>query len=306
MLEPNVLLIKPSSSVFLKSEKTRAYFNKKLRENIKCALNRNNIKFERLEQARIRLYLYAKELEKCVPILQKIFGLHSIALSYKFHFSDLDEIAKQAVDFFLGRFDKADTFAVECSRTGMHYFSSQEVERKVGASIVREFGLKVDLKNPNKLLKIEIQNDLAYVYLDEVKCFGGLPTGVEGNVALFFSGEDTELASAWLMLRKGCNVFPVVEEKTKKVDEAIKLLIPWNCYRKFALTEINELEKLIKEREILALVKADTDVSKKAFKSYAELDSRYKLAVLRPLLFYPEDKLKELIRILKSGTSDFN
>lgn len=300
MLEPNVLLIKPASGIFLKSEKTQVYFNKKLRENIKCALNRNEIEFSELRQGRLRFYLYSEELEKCSDVLRNVFGLHSIALAYEFEFSNLDEISEKATKFFSGRFKRNSSFAVECSRTGMHYFSSQEVERKVGSSIVKNFGLSVNLKKPDRILHIEVRDESAYIYVDEIKCFGGLPTGVEGSVALLFSGKDEELIAGWLMLKKGCNVFPIVEKESKTLKEAIKPLIKWNCYRKFALTSINKLEELIKKWDVLAIVRADTETTKQAFAKYKEFDSKQELAVFRPLLFCDEAKLKELIKIIKS------
>ena len=301
MLEPNVLLIKPSSSVFLKSERTRLYFLKKLRENIKCALNRNNIEFERLVFGRLRMFLYAKDLESCAKVLQKVFGLHAVALAYELKFSELSELVEKAVSFFEGRFRKQDSFAVDCSRVGMHYFSSQEVERKVGANIVRKYGLKVNLKNPDKTLHVEIHNDRAYFYVDEVKCFGGLPTGVEGCVAMFFYGKEEELACAWLLLRKGCNVFPVVKGPEEKVERIVKHLIPWNAYRKFILSKEEELEELINKYNIIALATADRETTKEAFANYKEFDSKKKLAVLRPLLFYDREMLEELIKRVKSG-----
>jgi thiamine biosynthesis protein ThiI len=300
MLEPNVLLIKPSSSVFLKSERTRLYFLKKLRENIKCALNRNNIEFERLVFARLRMFLYSKDLESCARTLQKVFGLHAVALAYELKFSELEEIVEKAVSFFEGRFHKHDSFAVDCSRTGLHYFSSQEVERKLGAKIVMKHGLKVNLKNPDKTLHVEIHNDKAYIYVDEVKCFGGLPTGVEGCVAMLFYGKEEELAASWLLLRKGCNIFPIVKGDEKKVKELTELLIPWNAYRKFILSKEEELEELIDKYNIIALATADTETTREAFANYKEFDSKKELVVLRPLLFYDKSMLEELVRKVKN------
>jgi len=233
MLEPNVLLIKPSSSVFLKSERTRAYFLKKLRENIKCALNRNNLTFKKLEFGRLRMFLYAEELEQCSNVLQRIFGLHSVAQAYEFEFSNLSGLVENAAKFFDGRFEKNNSFAVDCSRAGIHPFSSQDVERKVGASIVMKHGLKVNLRRPDVTLHIEIQGNTAYAYTAELKCFGGLPTGVEGSVAMLFYGKEEELACAWLLLRKGCNVFPIVKGQKEGVEKLVNRLVRWNAYRRF-------------------------------------------------------------------------
>jgi len=295
MLDANTLFIKLSSNFFLKSEGTRHYFAKKLRENITCALKRSKVKFERISIERYRAFVYSKNLDSCSKVLRKVFGIHSIAPAYECEFSDIDELALKAVAFFEGRFKKKESFAVECSRTGLHYFSSQDVERKLGASIVKAYGLKVNLKKPDKLLSVEIHNNKAWIYVDEIKCFGGLPIGVEGNIAMFFYGQREELACAWLLLRKGCNVFPIAKAHREKIANMIKKLVPWNSYRNFRISAESELDELIEKYGIDAMATADKKTTKKAFEEYAKFNS--KLPVLRPLLFLDKAKIEEIMRL---------
>lgn len=297
MLEPNVLFIKLSPHFFLKSENTRRYFAKKLHENIACALKRNKIQFGKISIERQRAFLYSENHDACLKVLRRVFGIHSIAPAYEFEFSNIDELSSIAVAFFENRFKEAETFAVECSRTGLHYFTSQDVERKVGAEIVRAYGLKVNLKRPDRLLSIEIQNSIARIYVDETRCFGGLPTGVEGSIAMHFYGKKEELACAWLLLRKGCNVFPIAKGERKKVEAIVKKLVPWNAYRNFKISKENELEELIKAYGIAALATADVKTTKESFKAYKRFDSRQKLPVLRPLLFLDRGKIDEIVKI---------
>jgi len=299
MIAANLLLIKPSPSIFLKSERVKLYFNKKLRENIKCALNRNKIGFERLEQGRGRMFLYSKQLEQAHHILHTVFGIHSIALAFAFQASSLEEIRQEVTGFCGGRLEKG-TFAVRAVRSGEQDFTSQEIERSVGAAILKEFpGLKVDLKNPDTTVSVEVRGEKGTCYVEELAGFSGLPQGVEGAVGMFFEGRKEELACAWLLMKRGCNIFPIGKQ-SKPVQGILSMLEPWNCYRRFSLSQKKDLAALIEERKILALASADTGTSKKDFLKYKEADSKLALPVLRPLLFFDEKKLAALTKTISS------
>jgi thiamine biosynthesis protein ThiI len=299
MLEPNLFLIKPSSEIFLKSERVKAHFNKKLRENIKCALSRNNIEFSELEQGRGRMFLQCKELEKAQSVLRKVFGIHAIAPVFAFSAPDLESIKSAAAEYCQGRV-KPGTFAVKAARSGEQEFSSMEIERAAGAAILLAFPfLKVNLSKPEQVISIELYEEQGLCYVDDTPCFGGLPQGVEGSVAMFFSGKKEEAAAAWLLMKRGCNIFPV-GKNAASVHKILASLEPWNAYRKFILTGPKELEKLIPEREILMLASAETGVSKKDIAKYEKSDKKQPLPVLRPLLFFPKAELGALLGTIKA------
>jgi len=56
-----------------------------------------------------------------------------------------------------------DTFAVRCIRRGTHSFSSRDIERDLGSKIEQTVGAKVDLKNPSKVVIVQIFQNNAYV-----------------------------------------------------------------------------------------------------------------------------------------------
>lgn len=300
MIKPNILLIKLSPGIFLKSERVKSYFNRKLRENIKCALNRNKVKFSELIQGRGRMFLHSKELEKAQRVLRTVFGIHSTALAYEFLALDLPQIKRAVLEYCEGRLKKG-TFAVRASRTGEQPFSSQEIERSVGAAVLQEFPkLKVNLSAPQTTISIEIRGEQGICYVEEMLGFGGLPQGVEGAIAVFFKGKREELACAWLLMKRGCNVFPVAKKKTKKIESNLKTLEKWNAFRKFALTLEKDLKELVKERRILMIAFCDLGVSRDHFTKYAKKDSAFTLPVLRPLLFYEKRELRNLLKTIKS------
>ena len=63
----------------------------------------------------------------------------------------------------LGRLRKGETFVVRCRRRGKHEFTSQDVERLLGALLEKESGAIVDLKKPLKVVTIQIFQDQAHI-----------------------------------------------------------------------------------------------------------------------------------------------
>jgi len=300
MLQANVLLLKPSPSIFLKSERVKQYFNRKLRENIKAALHNAGQRGFRLEQARGRMFLKNAGIEESAEVLCKIFGLHSIAPAFEFPAESMGKIVENSLAFAEGRFEKAKTFAVRASRSGEQPFTSQELERKVGAEMLSKFfNLGVDLNNAEIVLFLELRADMGYCYVEEIPCFGGLPMGVEGFVGMFFEGKGEELACAWLLMKRGCNIFPIVKRPSKKMEKHLFPLIAWNAGRKFALTAEKGLPELIEERGLSALARADTAATKKAFAEYEKSDEKMPLPVFRPLLFHSGEFLKKAANAIK-------
>ncbi len=297
MIAANLLLVKPSPEIFIKSEKVKSYFNRKLRENIKCALNRAGIPFGSLEQGRGRQFLYCEEPKQAARALKKVFGIHALAPAYCFSAESMEEIKQNTIAFCRNRLEK-EKIAVRASRSGEQPFSSQEIERSVGAALLQEFpGLKVNLSKPQKTINIELRKEKGICYVEETPCFGGLPPGAEGSIAMLFSGKQEELACAFLLLKRGCNIFPIGKD-SKANQDTLAMLIPWNCGRAFFITPEKGLKGLIAERDILAIAVPGTGTSKKDFESYKKKDKKMPLPVLRPLLFYP--CLQELLKTINA------
>ena len=63
----------------------------------------------------------------------------------------------------LDKLRKGETFVVRCRRRGRHNFTSQDVERELGALIEKTSGAVVDLKNPLKVVTVQIFQDQAFL-----------------------------------------------------------------------------------------------------------------------------------------------
>jgi len=100
-----------------------------------------------------------------------------------FEFKNLDEIEKKLK---IGKFS-AESFAARCIRKGNHDFSSSEVEKIIGNAV----DLKVDLKNPQKILLAYVNENKFYLGIEysgvdlgkrDYKIFNN-PASIRGDVA---------------------------------------------------------------------------------------------------------------------------
>ena len=299
MCAERILFVKTASEISLKSEHVMRFFMRKLVENIKTALKNKSLQYGRIEMGRGRLFIFADapDLQKISQLLPKIFGLHAFALAEIHENAEMENIKNAAVEYAKPLLRPSETafpipspvsnsFALRVSRSGQHKFSSHDIAVACGAAIQAKIpNLKVDLKNPEKELFIEIINDKFYLYDSEISCTGGLPLGVEGAVAALFSGNRNDALAAWLVMKRGCRIFPIAEKESAKIKGAVNSLIPWNSLREFKISRESELKGLIAEYNLQAVVSADEN-PKEA--SIAELP------VLYPLAFFPKQMKKDL------------
>ncbi len=214
------------SEIFLKSEFVRRQWEKKLIENIKRVAD------VKVRRERGRIFLFSDE--NIDEKLKKVFGI--VSFSRVVH-CKLDELEKVVLEFCREKIGNASSFAVRVKRVGEHDFTSQQKAAELGALILKNFPhLKVDLKNPDFELYVEIRNEDCYIYSEIVKGPGGLPLGVEGELVSLFSGGIDSPVATYMVMKRGCKVFPIhfdlgklgynTLEKAKKVFEVLKQYDP--------------------------------------------------------------------------------
>lgn len=165
---------------------------------------------------------------------------------------------------------------------------------------------KVNLTKPEFVAHIEVRDGDMYCYVEERPSLGGLPLGVEGCVGFLFSGKEHEAAAAFLLMRRGCCIYPVVEKPGRKADANIKKLVKFNSLREFKKITLQGLGDAITEHKFLALGCADTEAgaasaAKPGGAGAACSDAIAQprnLPVLNPLVLYPEEMLREKEKLI--------
>ncbi|MBN1159898.1 MAG: hypothetical protein JXA43_01515, partial [Candidatus Diapherotrites archaeon] len=93
-------------------------------------------------------------------------------------------------------------------------------ERKLGKIIQDTTNSPVNLSNPEKTIDITIAEWNAFVSIERIPGFGGLPEGVEGKVICIMKDDIGSKVSEWMMKKRGCKTIRF--ENTDKINELIE------------------------------------------------------------------------------------
>jgi thiamine biosynthesis protein ThiI len=202
----NFILVR-TNEIALKNKNKNIFMNK-LKKNIENIIG-GKTKIKRINN---RLYLYISpklfSFDKDVmeEKLKKVFGIHSISYVH-FVKKNINEIEKKSytlVDEYI-KLNNSKSFKVEVKRADKSFhYKSIELASLIGEKVLNKFkGLKVDVKNPDLILYIEIRKEGVYLFSEKILCAGGLPVGTSSRGSLLLSGGiDSPVAGA-LMQKRG-------------------------------------------------------------------------------------------------------
>lgn len=318
-----VVLLRISGEITIKTPSVVGFWISKLIKNIKKRLYRKEVNVKKVEAKGARVFIESEEPEKAMKESAKIFGIKESILAFRVdkNIEAIIEASIKATQNWTG------TFAVRARRTNFP-LTSMKINKIVGERILEaNKNLKVSLDNPDRILRIEVREDYAYVYLESMQGFGGLPYDVSGKgVALVSGGIDSALAS-WLMMKRGMRIVVVHADLTPyytsqakerflkvrdwlsdwtpsgrlktyiipigKIHENAKL--PANRYRcifcKMLMLKIAEI--IAKRERAHAIITGETlsQVASQTPSNMRAINSVVSLPVLRPLIWMDKDEI---------------
>jgi thiamine biosynthesis protein ThiI len=243
-------------------QKNRRIFEKKLRTNIAFALS--DLVGQRMVMrgyGRLKIVLpfgfdEREKLEIVRSRLSNVFGIVNFGIGLSVGL-DIEDICEASLKVIEGK--SFNTFRVKTKRQNKNFpLNSTEVNKQVGAFIIEHFknngaDVKVDLKNPDLTVYVEIVDKEVYVYADRFKGSGGLPVGSSGKVvALISAGFDSPIASL-LMMKRGAKVvfvhfhsYPYTSyDSIEQVREIVKILSKYQLHSKLYIVPIAEAQRII-------------------------------------------------------------
>lgn len=136
--------------------------------------------------------------------IARVFGIacYSRALQVE---KNMEEILKYAPEYLAEQLKNAKTFKVEGKRSDKKFpLTSPQMSAEVGGAVLEKFPhLKVDVKNPDVLITIEIRDKYAFIRGNQTKGAGGMPTGTAGKSAILISGGIDSPVAAYMMAKRG-------------------------------------------------------------------------------------------------------
>lgn len=289
------LIIIRYGEIGLKGKVTRKNFECSLINNIKNALGTKQVP-NVVKKEWGRIYVFTDQINKSIPILQKVFGITSVSPAVQTQ-STIDIMSKFSVSIAEEVLTKEKSFAVRATRTGKHDFTSQDVAVKIGGDIVKATSAFVNLTKPDFELFIEIRDKNAFIFTEKIRGTGGLPLGTQGRVVSIIDNQQSILA-AWYLMRRGCMTDFIVISKIK--DKILQSFIEnWNVRATILYTSdkkenlYKKLNKISHEKNCDAIVTGHNLSKTKSLTYIKLLKHRTKIPILSPLIAMDEKTINK-------------
>ncbi len=214
----------------------RNLFEKRLRHNIKDKLRPYK---SEISKQKGRLYAYISEdapdelIEKA---LSTTTGLTGYARAHRAE-KDLEAIKAKALEILpSSAFSSNGSFRITVKREDKTFpYTSHDIAVELASVVTSLFpDIRVDLDNPDYTLTCEIRNE-AYLYTDQTKGEGGLPSGTAGKGMLLLSGGIDSPVAGYMMAKRGMradaiyfHAYPYTSELAlEKVKTLASLIAPY-------------------------------------------------------------------------------
>lgn len=309
--------------------KNKKDFIKRLLHNIKNAMrDYPRLSYERTHD-RLYILLNGEDAQEVAEILRHVFGISSFSFAIRVD-SDIEAIKEMGLR--IAKQSEAATFKIDTRRSDKQFpMISDEINRAVAGPILQETNLKVNVRQPELRMQIEIHQQDTYIMVDRIQGAGGYPVGVGGKALVMLSGGIDSPVASYLTMKRGVAIEcihyaspPYTSQRAQeKVLELARLvsryqghirvhIVPFtdlqlaiyqNCDESYAITIMRRMmyriaERLCEKTGALAIVNGESigQVASQTLESMGTINQVTNTPVIRPVCTM--DKL-EIIQIAK-------
>ena len=309
--------------------KNRKDFIHRLYTNVKHALNM----FEaiEIEKTHDRMYIHLNETDpfEIKPYLEKIFGISSFSFAVRAD-SDIEKIKNAVLALALKNPGK--TFKVAARRSWKQFpMISDEINRVVAGTVLKNADWKVNVREPDVKVQIEVHEQDTYIMTDKYPGAGGYPVGVGGKAMVMLSGGIDSPIASYLTMKRGVAVECVhyasppytSSQAQEKVLELARLLAPYqghilvhivpftdlqlaiyeHCDESYAITIMRRMmyriaQRLAEKQNCLAIVNGESigQVASQTLESMRTINAVTSLPVIRPVAAMDKVEIIDLAR----------
>ncbi|MEN6595497.1 MAG: tRNA uracil 4-sulfurtransferase ThiI [Clostridiaceae bacterium] len=237
----------------------RPYFERSLVKRIELALKPLKAEVVR-EQGRIFVFgIPAEELDSAADKLTRVFGIHSVspALATEKDWPVIVEAVKTMVEKRIKGAAHM-TFKVFARRADKRFpMRSMEINQTLGGLLLDAFpALSVDVHEPDCYVGVEIRQNQAFVFTDELLGAGGMPVGCNGHAMLLISGGIDSPVAGHMIAKRGVRIsavhffsYPYTSERARdKVVDLTRILAAYAGAVDLYLVPFTEIQLAIYEK----------------------------------------------------------
>lgn len=263
--------------------------------------------------------------------VQKVFGIVTVARAAVCD-KNIDEIRRVAAEYIPQFLEGKRTFKVEGKRSDKSFpYDSPALAREIGATILSTTKIKVDVHNPDVVVRVEIREFGACISAGAYKGACGMPVSTNGKGLLLLSGGIDSPVAGYMMAKRGVTIeavhfesFPYTSERAReKVLELASILAEYAGEVKVhvvSLTHIQEelvkacqedyftlllrrymmtiAERVAKRRGCMALITGESlgQVASQTMQALGVTDNAVSMPVFRPCIGMDKEEIITISR----------
>ncbi len=272
------------------------------------------------------------DMDEVSDRISRVFGIAAYSRALQVE-KDMSVILEQAPIYLAEQLKDAKSFKVEGKRSDKKFpLKSPEISAEVGGAILSKFPhLKVDVKNPDILVTIEIREKFAFIRGNQTKGAGGMPTGTAGKASILISGGIDSPVAAYMMAKRGLVLnaihfasppytSPQSEEKVHNLLRKVSKYSGNICLLTVGFTEIQEeirdkcpeelftlimrrfmmriAQRIAEKEDSKALITGESlgQVASQTLNALACTDAVVEMPVFRPLIGLDKDEIIKVSR----------
>ncbi len=276
------------------------------------------------------------DLDGMFEAARKVFGIVAIARAAVCEKS-MEDIAKTVKSYIPKFLEGKKTFKVEAKRSDKAFaLNSMEISREIGGTVLECCPrIRVDVHNPDVVVKVEIREFGAYVSAGQFKGAGGMPVGSNGKALLLLSGGIDSPVAGYMLAKRGVRLdavhfesFPYTSERAReKVLELASIVAQYSgdiFVHVVSLTHIQEelvkacqedyftlllrrymmtiAQRVAIEKECAALITGESlgQVASQTMQALGVTDNAVDMPVFRPCIGMDKEEIVAISR--KIGT----
>lgn len=311
----------------------RNFFINTLYNNVKSKLGMYDVSINK-DRAKMTIKFRDEDLDDIVKIVGRVFGIHTFNIAY---LCDSDEDAIKSTAMEVVSNTNFNTFKVETKRSDKRFpIHSGDLNRILGGMILKNVpNIKVDVHNPDLLLKVEIREDGTYIYYNSFNGSGGYPVGTQPKGMLMLSGGIDSPVAGYLAMKRGIVIDAVyfeaiphtsLEAREKVITLCRKLSsytnhinlhivnfttiqeeIYKNCREDYCITIMRRMmyrimEKLATKYNGLAIINGESvgQVASQTLTSMSVINSVTNMPVIRPLACLDKLEIMDIARKIET------
>lgn len=249
-IEREPVVIVASAEFVLKSYPVRRTLEQRLIDDLRVALARGGFDAFWVEKYAARLVVHGlpesatgSAAECCSNVFGVAYAVAAVSIA-----QSMKSVLDEAVHIAQTSLKRDQSFAVRCHRSMESALERREIEINGGSAILQtvpDRNIRVDLKNPDLTISIDLAGDQVFIYGNKINGPGGLPLSSKWKMLTVLDSGPLTILAAYAMMRRGCMVELLIPlskriaefRASRQLELATKLrsLVTRSAYKAFTI-----------------------------------------------------------------------